>query len=135
MANREKAHSRGTCAHGYAGIASTFAALAHRKLKRGGVLALVLPLSAAAGMSWQMFREMLATEYTDLTVVSIAAASNDQLSAISADTDIAECLVLLPQTEEWGELRREGAFCIAKRSPPGTAAPVCGTGKEYLERW
>ena len=93
MANREKAHSRGTCAHGYAGIASTFAALAHRKLKRGGVLALVLPLSAAAGMSWQMFREMLATEYTDLTVVSIAAASNDQLS-FSADTDIAECLVL-----------------------------------------
>ena len=93
MANREKSHSRDTCAHGYAGIASTFAALAHRKLKRGGVLALVLPLSAAAGISWQMFREMLATEYTDLSVVSIAAAANDQLS-FSADTDIAECLVL-----------------------------------------
>ena len=41
---------RGTCYHGNAGIASAFAALAHRKLKRGGVLALVLPLSAAAGL-------------------------------------------------------------------------------------
>ena len=93
MASREKSHSKGTCAHGYAGIASSFTALAHRKLKKGGILALVLPLSAAAGMSWQMFRELLANEYTDLSVVSIAAAGNDQLS-FSADTDIAECLVL-----------------------------------------
>ena len=36
--------------------------LAHRKLKPGGVLALVLPLSAAAGLSWQGFRETLSTE-------------------------------------------------------------------------
>ena len=93
MASREKSHSKDTCAHGYAGIASTFAALAHRKLKPGGVLALVLPLSASGGMSWRMFREMLASEYTDLSLFSIAAADNDQLS-FSADTDIAECLVL-----------------------------------------
>ena len=34
-----------TCYHGNAGIASAFAALAHKKIKPGGVLALVLPLS------------------------------------------------------------------------------------------
>ena len=34
-----------TCYHGNAGIASAFAALAHRKLKQGGTLALVLTLS------------------------------------------------------------------------------------------
>ena len=33
-----------TCYHGNAGIASAFAALGHKKLKPGGVLALVLPL-------------------------------------------------------------------------------------------
>ena len=49
-----------TCYHGYAGIASAFAALAHKKLKPGGMLALVLPLSVANGLSWEGFRKMLA---------------------------------------------------------------------------
>ena len=93
MAGREKILSKDTCAHGYAGIASTFAALANKKLRPGGVLALVLPLSAAAGMSWQMFRQMLETGYEQITVVSLATANNNELS-FSADTDIAECLVI-----------------------------------------
>ena len=41
-----------TCYHGHAGMASAFAALAHRKLKPGGILALVLPLTASAASSW-----------------------------------------------------------------------------------
>ena len=41
-----------TCYHGHAGMASAFAGLAaHRKLRPGGVIALVLPLSAASGLS------------------------------------------------------------------------------------
>ena len=82
-----------TCYHGNAGIASAFAALAHKKLKPGGVLALVLPLSATAGLSWQGFRRMLGDHYTGLTVLTIAAASNDALS-FSSDTGLAECLVI-----------------------------------------
>ena len=93
MSKRMGVLKKETCYHGNAGIASAFAALAHRKLKPGGVLALVLPLSAAAGLSWQGFRKMLADDYTDLTVLSIAAADNDHLS-FSADTGMAECLVI-----------------------------------------
>ena len=85
--------AKDTCYHGNAGIASAFAALAHKKLKPGGVLALVLPLSASAGLSWQGFRKMLADHYTGLTVLSIAAADNDDLS-FSSDTGMAECLVV-----------------------------------------
>ena len=84
---------QGTCYHGNAGIASAFAGLANRKLRPGGVVALVLPLSAASGYSWQHFRELMAAEYTDLTVLSMAAADNDSLS-FSADTGMAECLVI-----------------------------------------
>ena len=51
MGNRINELGKGSCYHGNAGIASAFAALGHRKLKPGGVLALVLPLSAAAGLS------------------------------------------------------------------------------------
>ena len=93
MARRMAILKKGTCYHGNAGVASAFAALAHRKLKRGGVLALVLPLSAASGLSWQGFRRMLLSRYTTVTVLSIAASGNDDLS-FSADTGMAECLVI-----------------------------------------
>ena len=93
MGDRINQLGKDSCYHGNAGIASAFAALVHKKLKAGGVLALVLPLSAAAGLSWQGFRETLAKNYTDLTVLSIAASDNDHLS-FSADTGMGECLVI-----------------------------------------
>ncbi len=92
MGNRINDLGRGSCYHGNAGIASAFAALGNRKLKPGGVLALVLPLSAAAGLSWQGFREMLAEDYTDLEVLSIAANGKDM--SFSSDTGMAECLII-----------------------------------------
>ena len=93
MGSRINSLGKGTCYHGNAGIASAFAALANRKLKAGGMLALVLPLSAAAGMSWEGFRGMLAQDYTDVFVLSISAADNDEIS-FSADTGMGECLVI-----------------------------------------
>ena len=93
MGKRLTTLKKGTCYHGNAGIASAFAALGHNKLKSSGVLALVLPLSAASGLAWQSFREMLVNHYTDLTVLSLADADNDDLS-FSADTGMAECLVI-----------------------------------------
>ena len=93
MGKRLTALKKGTCYQGNAGLASAFAALSDNKLKPGGVLALVLPLSAASGLAWGNFREMLVNGYTDLTVLSLAEADNDDLS-FSADTGMAECLVL-----------------------------------------
>ena len=92
MGKRLNALGRDSCYHGNAGIASAFAALAHAKLKPGGVLALVLPLSVAAGLSWQGFRRMLAHNYADLTVLSIAASGIGM--SFSSDTGMAECLVI-----------------------------------------
>ncbi len=92
MGKRLTSLKRGTVYHGNAGIASAFAALGHRKLKAGGVLALVLPLSAAVGLSWQNFRDLLSKEYTDLSVSSIAANGKDM--SFSSDTGMAECLVV-----------------------------------------
>ena len=93
MGARIKRLGQDTCYHGNAGMASVFSALGHRKLKPGGVLALVLPLAAAAGLSWNRFRQMLENDYTDVTVFTIAAAGNDDLS-FSSDTGMAECLVI-----------------------------------------
>ena len=93
MGMRIKKLGQNTCYHGNAGMASVFSALAHRKLKPGGILALVLPLAAAAGLSWQRFRQMLERDYTDLTVLTIANSGSDDLS-FSSDTGMAECLVV-----------------------------------------
>ncbi len=81
------------CYHGNAGLASAFAAVANRKLNPGGVFAFVLPLVAAAGQSWDKFRRMLTAEYTDISVISIAAANFDSIS-FSADTGLGECLII-----------------------------------------
>ena len=81
------------CYHGNAGLASAFAAVANRKLKPGGVFAFVLPLVAAAGQSWDKFRRMLAEEYAEISVISIAAANVDSIS-FSADTSLGECLIV-----------------------------------------
>ena len=92
MAERLKLLARDTCYHGHAGQGSVFAALAHNKLKPGGVLALVLPFTAINGASWAKFRQLLATNYTNLTIVSIAANGDD--TSFSSDTGMAECLII-----------------------------------------
>ena len=119
MAKSLSQYIKGTCYHGYAGIASAFAALAHKKIKPGGVLALVLPLSVANGLSWQGFREMLDREYTDITVLSIAANGRDM--SFSSDTGMAECLVIARRLTA-GELPQDRAcFTSLRRRPQGFA--------------
>ena len=119
MSKREKDFSKDTCAHGYAGIASTFAALANRKLKPGGVLALVLPLSAAAGISWQMFRQMLAMEYSDLTVLSNVANGKDM--SFSSDTGMGECLVIARKLKSGEQNDGRVTFVSLASRPQGFA--------------
>ena len=118
MAKSLKKYAKGTCHHGYAGIASAFAALAHRKLRPGGVLALVLPLSAATGLSWQKFRNMMVEHYTDLSVLSIAASDDDDLS-FSADTGMAECLVIARRLGSGKQSSGRGQFTSLKRRSLG----------------
>ncbi len=78
---------------GNAGLASNFMDLGHRKLKEGGVLALVIPFAFVRGGSWQGARDALRAHYSDVHVISIAT-SGPTARAFSADTGMAECLVL-----------------------------------------
>ena len=114
MSQRAKRLSRNTCQHGNAGLASAFAALAHRKVKPGGVVALVLPLSAAAGVSWEKFREMLAKDYTDVTVISIGNRTSRM--SFSADTGMGECLVVARRLRR-DEKPGRAVFCSLRERP------------------
>jgi hypothetical protein len=57
------------------------------------MLALVMPLSLIAGESWEDSRALLAKNYTDLVLVSIAGSRDADMS-FSADTGMGECLVV-----------------------------------------
>ena len=108
-----------TCYSGNAGLASAFAALANRKLKHGGVLALVLPLSVASGLAWETFRRLLAEQYTDVSVVSISA--NGRQMSFSSDTGMAECLIV---ARKLGPKERQAStahFTSLKHRPRGLA--------------
>ena len=87
--------------HGNAGLASNFADLAHVKLRPGGILALVLPSVCVSGGSWGDFRRLLEREYEDVTVLTIAA-HGDTDQAFSADTGMAEALVVATKRREAG---------------------------------
>ena len=79
--------------HGNAGLASNFMDLGHRKLSDEGVLALVIPFAFTRGKGWEKARKALAAHYSDIHILSIATTGSTT-RAFSADTGIAECLVV-----------------------------------------
>ena len=119
MGKRANRLADNTCYHGNAGIASAFAALAHKKLKPGGVLALVLPLSVANGLSWQGFRDMLDDNYADVTILSIAANGKDM--SFSSDTGMAECLVIARRVKPDETPQDRSRFTSLRHRPQGFA--------------
>lgn len=113
MAERLAKIAHGTAYHGNAGEASAFLALAHRKIRPEGTLALVMPLSLQFGASWEESRKLLRRHYENICVVSIAAARDNELS-FSADTDMAECLITGRRSRDGSQ---RGTFVILNSKP------------------
>ena len=101
--------------HGHAGLGSAFSALAHKKVRPGGVVAFVLPFTAINGSSWAKFRELIVKQYTDVTIVSIAA--NSYAMSFSSDTGIAECLVIGRKLAPRKKPSGRGTFTSLRRKP------------------
>ena len=91
MSDRVKTLTRNAPSGGNAGEASDFVELAHRKVRDGGSVAMVLPLSAMSGSSWDSVRVRWSESYDDITVVTVAGPGSYDAS-FSADTGMAECL-------------------------------------------
>ena len=120
MAERMKHLARDTVYHGHAGLGSAFVSLAERKLKPGGIVALVLPFTAVNGASWVKFRELMAGRFDDLTLVSIAANGRDM--SFSSDTGMAECLVLGRKLGPGESSKGRGNFISLRERPANFAA-------------
>jgi len=113
MAEATKQLTAATSAHGNAGEASIFLVLADRKIKDGGRLALVMPLSLMMGESWEDSRTLLTKNYCDLILVSIAGTT-DIDSSFSADTGMAECLVT---GRKYKPENKRATFVVLKKRP------------------
>jgi hypothetical protein len=100
-------------AHGNAGEASIFLVLGDRKLKEGGVLAVVMPFSLMLGDSWDDSRALLSNNYSDLILVSIAGTRDKDMS-FSADTDMRECLVVGRKAKTGS---KRATFVVLKKRP------------------
>jgi hypothetical protein len=94
MGESMKRLTKGTVYHGNAGEGSAFLQLAHEKLRVGGRLALVMPLSILAGEAWEKSRGLLRRGYDDIIVVTIAGEGAENAASFSADTGMGECLIL-----------------------------------------
>ena len=105
--------TRGTIAHGNAGEASIFLALADRKLAQDGMLAMVMPLALMTGASWEKSRVRLAESYENLILISIAGSDNKAIS-FSADTSMGECLVIGKRN---GKRQSRATFVVLEQSP------------------
>ena len=84
--------------HGYAGLASNFIDLAHAKLKQGGVLALVLPLTMASGKSWASARDLIFRNYREVAFITIAQ-DTDINRSFSASTKMGELLIIATKSQ------------------------------------
>ena len=107
-----------TCGNGNAGLASDFVALTDKMVAPGGVVALVLPLSAMAGESWKDAREMWGRQYEDIRVVTLSAP-RIRNCAFSADTGMGEVLFVgrrrngVPLPPQ----KRRGIFIVLNKLP------------------
>ena len=109
-------------ANSNAGLGSYFVDLADRMLKNSDgdaalyppMMGFVLPLTVLTSPDWQKVRDLWATMYHDVTVVTIADAKTENC-AFSADTAMAECLIVAikGRTENTGR----GTFVCLHRRP------------------
>ena len=71
MAERLTDLAQGSHYHGHAGLGSAFAAIADKKVRPGGVIALLILFTAINGPSWARFRRLIAEKYTDVDIISM----------------------------------------------------------------
>lgn len=104
------------CYDGQAGEASAFIELAHRKLKPGGRLGLITPLSLMSGEAWDASRQRIARHYDDVILLSIAGKRLREMS-FSADTGMGEAMTIGTQRSAERKGKTRATFVVLDDRP------------------
>ena len=103
--------------NGNAGLASDFVDLADKMLMENGKskMGFILPIACLVSPHWKKVRNMWATEYHNVVVTTIADAKGENC-AFSADTTIAECMVVATKGKKTDNTGR-GIFISLNHRP------------------
>ncbi len=101
-------------ADGQAGLSSYFIELADIMLKRNGRMGFILPATVLVSPTSQKVRDMWATRFHDIVVITIAKAKGTDC-AFSADTNMAECIIV--GTKGKGDNTGRGKFVCLNQRP------------------
>ncbi len=108
-------------AHGLSGLASYFVDLADRKLKQDGTMGFIMPATILTSSTMKKMRDMLASEYHKVAIITIAEAKTEN-AAFSADTNMAECIVVAKKGIDTDTGR--GKFVCLNRRPESVLEAV-----------
>ena len=101
---------------------------AHRKLRAGGVLALIVPAAAVTGGSWEKTRQLLAKHYEGIAVVTMASAESSTARAFSNDTNMAEAVIVATKRQQSATAdaskRRLARYICLRRRPASNSEGV-----------
>ena len=106
---------------GKSGFVSAFVDLADKKLKTGGTMGFILPLTVLRSPTTEKLRDMWATEYHNVVVITMAQAKAQE-SAFSADTGMAECIVVAMKGVD--ENTGRGKFVCLNQRPQGVLEAI-----------
>lgn len=128
---RAKRLGRGTCASLSAGLPTFFVAKADRKLKSGGRMGFVLPLTAASADSYRNTRRLIETRYTNIVALTVAGGTLGDES-LSSDTGMSEML-LVAEKGPAGQVRPAPVTCVNLIAGVTGIGPARETARAVLE--
>jgi len=103
---------------GGAGLATPFIDLTRKKLKTGGTLAMIVPLSLANAANWKNARMTIAKHFRNVTIVTIRQGHPDG-TAFSASTGMGECILYAQKKDAEHDARIDkAAQAIVLNEPP-----------------
>ncbi len=101
-----------------AGMAASFLVLARNKIKPGGRIGFVLPLTAAFADSWTKTRRMIEQEFEEITVIVVASGQALGKDALSADTGMEEMLLVATKRQNPEQQKKNFIVnCVTLKTP------------------
>ena len=101
-----------------AGMGASFLALAYEKVKFGGRIGFVLPLTAAFADSWAITRKMVEREFSNVVAIVVASGQALGKDALSADTGMEEMLLVATKRKNQNSLHQSSPInCVTLYQP------------------
>lgn len=115
-----------------AGMAATFLCMAQKKVMPGGRIGLVLPRTAAFAETWQQTRVMMETHFDDIAIVAIAGGKAIGRSAMSADTNMEE-LIMVATKKDKPSKKHSNVRCVTLYEPLTRVGEAAEIARAVLE--